>query len=112
MPTQRLPHWEIMNRFDRELLAKVEPWRMHLLEQGVIPRKYKELMMVSMCAVVRFLPGLRIHAEHALEQGATAQELFETCALSQLIGGVPAYREGSLIIDDLIGALTDEVPSK
>ncbi|MBJ7593804.1 MAG: carboxymuconolactone decarboxylase family protein [Candidatus Dormibacteraeota bacterium] len=91
-----------MNRFDPELLAKVEPWRLHVLEQGVIPLKQKELMMVAMCAVARFLPGLRIHAERALEQGATAQELFETCALSQLIGGVPSYRESVLIVEELV----------
>src|ERR1700694_3560544 len=105
---QRLPHWEIMDWFAPDLLAKVEPWRIHLLEQGVIPRKNKELMMVAMCAVARFLAGIRIHAEHALEQGATPQELFETCALSQRIGGVPAYRESVLIIDDVLRAASRE----
>ena len=99
---QRLPHWQVMERFDPELLDKVEPWREQLLTEGVLPRREKELIMSAMCGVVRFLPGFTIHAERALDQGATDQELFEVCALTLLIGGVPAYRESVLALDRLL----------
>ena len=60
--------------------------------------------MLAMCAVVRFHAGVRIHAQHAQDHGATDRELIEACALSQLIGGVPAYRESVLLVDELIEA--------
>src|SRR5215475_4131053 len=69
MPT-RLPHWQVMERFDPGLLDKLEPWREQLLTEGVLPRRDKELIMSAMCGVVRFLPGFTIHAERALHHGA------------------------------------------
>jgi AhpD family alkylhydroperoxidase len=97
-----LPHWKVMERYDPSLLAKVEPWRLQLLENGVLPRKTKELLMMAMCSIARFQAGLRIHTEAAMRQGATDQELFETCAMTMLIGGIPAYRESVLTVDELI----------
>ena len=101
MPT-RLPHWQVMERFDPGLLDKIEPWREQLLTEGVLPLRDKELIMVAMCGVVRFLPGFTIHAERALQHGATDHELFEVCALTLLIGGVPAYRESVLALETLL----------
>jgi alkylhydroperoxidase/carboxymuconolactone decarboxylase family protein YurZ len=98
----RLPHWQVMERFDPSLLDKIEPWREQLLTEGVLPLRDKELIMTAMCGVVRFLPGFEIHAQRALDNGATAQELFETCALTLLIGGVPAYRESVLTLERLL----------
>jgi alkylhydroperoxidase/carboxymuconolactone decarboxylase family protein YurZ len=98
----RLPHWQVMERFDPGLLDKIEPWREQLLTEGVLPLRYKELIMTAMCGVVRFLPGFEIHAQRARDNGATDQELFETCALTLLIGGVPAYRESVLTLERML----------
>lgn len=103
--TERLPHWKMMERFDPELLDKLEPWREQLLTQGVLSIRDKELIMTAMCAVIRFHAGFEIHAERALRAGATPEELFETCSLTLLIGGVPAYRESVLLLEDLLGRL-------
>jgi alkylhydroperoxidase/carboxymuconolactone decarboxylase family protein YurZ len=100
--SERLPHWKMMERFDPSLLEKIEPWREQLLTEGVLTRREKELIMSAMCAVVRFHTGFEIHAERALDHGATDAELFETCALTLLIGGVPAYRESVLMLEKLI----------
>jgi alkylhydroperoxidase/carboxymuconolactone decarboxylase family protein YurZ len=105
---QRLPHWQVMERFDPELLDKIEPWREQLLTEGVLPLRDKELIMTAMCGVVRFLPGLEIHAQRALGHGATDRELFEVCALTLLIGGVPAYRDSVLMVDRLLSARAAE----
>ncbi len=99
----RLPHWQVMERFDPALLNKVEPWREQLLTEGVLPLRDKELIMSAMCGVVRFLPGFTIHAERALDHGASDHELFEVCALTLLIGGVPAYRDSVLALEALLG---------
>jgi alkylhydroperoxidase/carboxymuconolactone decarboxylase family protein YurZ len=107
----RLPHWQVMGRFDPELLDKIEPWREQLLTEGVLPLRDKELVMSAMCAVVRFLPGFTIHAERALQHGATDRELFEVCALTLLIGGVPAYRESALALEALLGERAGQEPA-
>lgn len=110
MPT-RLPHWQVMERFDPALLDKLEPWREQLLTEGVLPLRDKELIMSAMCGVVRFLPGFTIHAERALQNGATDRELFEVCELMLLIGGVPAYRESVLALEALLGERAGQEPA-
>jgi alkylhydroperoxidase/carboxymuconolactone decarboxylase family protein YurZ len=99
---ERLPHWKMMERFDSSLLEKIEPWREQLLTEGVLPIRDKELIMTAMCGVIRFHAGFEIHAERALDGGATDAELFETCALTLLIGGVPAYRESVLLLEQVL----------
>ena len=91
-----------MEKYDLEMLEKLEPWRLHLFEQGVHPRKIKELLIMAMAVQARFLPGVKIHGGLALDHGATPEEIFEVCALSLLIGGVPAYRDSVLAIEELI----------
>lgn len=99
---ERLPHWKVMEKYDLEMLEKLEPWRQHLFEQGVLPRKTKEMLTMAMAVQARFLPGVKIHAGLAMDHGATPEEVFEVCALSLLIGGVPAYRDSVLTIEELI----------
>lgn len=103
-----LPHWTLMEQYDPVLWQKLAPWRQHLFEQGPLPRKVKEIVLLGMCAQVRFLPGVAIHAGLAMDQGATAAELFDVCALSMLIGGVPAYRESVLIVQEVIDGRAGE----
>lgn len=99
---ERLPHWKVMEKYDLEMLQKLEQWREHLFEQGVLPRKTKEMLIMAMAVQARFLPGVKIHAGWAMDHGATPEEVFEVCALSLLIGGVPAYRDSVLTIAALI----------
>jgi alkylhydroperoxidase/carboxymuconolactone decarboxylase family protein YurZ len=101
-PRELLPHWLVMKDFDEELLKKVTEFRMHLTEDDTIPPKYKELMMVAMCCVIRFTGGIKAHTKYAIEMGATPKELFATAAQSMLIGGVPAYREGIMAIKEAL----------
>lgn len=103
-----LPHWELMQRYDPALWQKLEPWRQHLFHEGPLPRRTKEIVLLAMCVQARFLPGITIHAGHALNAGATPDELFEVCALALLIGGVPAYRESVLALQDLIDQRSED----
>lgn len=99
---ERPSHWRMMEEFNPSLFEKIEPWRQQMLADGVLTRREKELIMSAMCAVVRFNAGFEIHAESALSNGATDAELFEACALTLLIGGVPAYRESVLILEEIL----------
>jgi len=97
-----LPHWLVMKEFDEELYRKIGDWRTHIGEDATIPPKYKELIMVAMCCVIKFPAGIKAHAKYAMEEGATPKELFMTAAQSMLIGGVPAYREGITAIKEVL----------
>lgn len=97
-----LPHWIVMKEFDEELYRKTGDWRTQIGEDTTIPPKYKELMMVAMCCVIKFPAGVKAHAKYALEEGATPKELFMAAVQSMLIGGVPAYREGITAIKEVL----------
>jgi len=95
------PHWLVMQKYDEEMLGKCTEWRESIMAHEAIPVKYKELIMVSMCSVIRFEAGIKVHAQYAIEEGATKDELFGAIALSLLIGGVPAYREGVMTLNEI-----------
>ena len=103
-----LPHWALMERYDPDLWRKLAPWRQHLFDEGPLPRKIQEIVLLGMCVQARFGAGTAIHAGLALDAGATAEELFDVCALSLLIGGVPAYREGVLAVQQVIDGRNGE----
>lgn len=95
-------HWAVMKEMGPELHDKAAAWRSHLTNDQTIPRKYKELMMVAMACAIRFTAGIKTHAEYAMANGATKEELFATIAQSMTIGGIPAYREGIHAVKDLL----------
>jgi len=96
-----LPHWEIMKKRDAEMFERTANWRVGITEDQTLPPKYKELMMVAMCCVIRFEAGIKVHSQYALDCGATIDELYAAIVQSMLIGGVPAYREGVMAVRDL-----------
>lgn len=99
---KQVTHWDIMEMYNPELSEKAAAWRSRLTNDTVIPRKYKELMMVAMACATRFIPGIKIHAQYALNNGATKEELFATVAQSMTIGGIPAFREGCMALSDVL----------
>jgi AhpD family alkylhydroperoxidase len=61
------------------------------IENGVIPRKYKELMAVAVALTTQCSYCIEIHAKRAKMAGATEQELAETTLV------VAALRAGGAI---------------
>lgn len=96
-------HWLIMANMDSELCEKAKSLRNHITEKGELPRKYRELIFFALSCGKRFEPGIKAHAEKALEHGATKGELFETMCLTILSDGFPAYMEGAKVFDQLLG---------
>lgn len=88
-------HWEILKTQDEELNTKIQAWRSHINEADNLPRKYKELLMVSMSCVRLFHEGVTIHGRFALEYGATPEEVFAAVEQSIFIGGIPAFKTGA-----------------
>ena len=88
-------HWEILKTQDEELNTKIQAWRSHINEADNLPRKYKELLMVSMSCVRLFSDGVKIHGKFALDFGASPDEVFAAVEQSIFIGGIPAFKTGA-----------------
>lgn len=73
----------------------------YVVQKGEIPRKYRELIIIAICCVLRYEPGIEFHSKCALDEGATEREIFEAAALSLLPGGVPAFRAALKTLQDL-----------
>jgi alkylhydroperoxidase/carboxymuconolactone decarboxylase family protein YurZ len=96
-----LPQWRVLNNQDPELGKKVEEWRTHLYSTTNLPRKYKELIMMTMNCARRFEIGIELHMESAAKFGATKEEIFEALTLTLLNGGFPSFRAGAYVFNKL-----------
>lgn len=73
------------SRLWRKLLAEYDPVfmelyhnaTMHVLQDGALSRKMKEIICICGDAFQLYEPGIRIHTRNALELGATEQEIVE-----------------------------------
>ncbi len=57
---------------------------------GVLTRKIKELMALSISIVTKCEPCMEWHVQQALLQGATEEEIYETIDVAIEMGGGPA----------------------
>ena len=99
--------WQKMEALEPQLTAKATGLRDHVFADGALPRKTKELIYLGMCCVTRFHDGIRIHAQRALEHGATPDEVYEAIALSIVCAGIPAFREAVNTVRQLIWPTTN-----
>jgi AhpD family alkylhydroperoxidase len=62
------------------------------LSDGAIPKKYKELMAIAVALTTQCPYCLEIHKKHAIEAGATAEELAEVTFIAA------ALRAGAAVV--------------
>ena len=57
-------------------------------DQGPLPQKYKELILIAINAATTHLygPGVRRHVQNALKAGATNEEILEVIQLTTVMG--------------------------
>ena len=102
------PHWAAMQEFDASLYEKAAGWRDGITYHEAISMREREMIMVAMTCLIRFESGVRTHVRYALAEGVTVEELNACAALSMLLGGIPAYREGILWIRDELEKIKQE----
>jgi AhpD family alkylhydroperoxidase len=97
-----LPYYfEMLIHHKPTLLQAYFKMRSENLKEGALPQKYKELMLVCLNAVERYNWGIGVHARAALSSGATKEELLDAMATTILGGGIPAFREASLVYEEV-----------
>ena len=79
----------------RNLLAEKDPdfcelyheTCMHVLHRRkALSPKFKELLCLAIDIATNYEQGIRIHVRHALNEGATEEEILETLEITQLLG--------------------------
>jgi alkylhydroperoxidase/carboxymuconolactone decarboxylase family protein YurZ len=85
------PYVEVMAEMEPEILKEWYKMRKKIFEKGVIPRKYKELIVMAMCCARLYQLGAEGHMKAALECGATKEEIFEVMLLAIPGAGIPAF---------------------
>ncbi len=67
--------WQRLEPLDPVLTQKATDLRDHVFADGRLSRATKELIYLGMSCVIRFPDGVRIHAQRALEHGASREEV-------------------------------------
>lgn len=105
--------WLHLNTDSFEVYAKfaAHPW-----EKGELSRKEKSLILVALdgCATHLYTEGLRFHIQHALEAGASVEEIMEAlelvsvAGLHSMIEGMPLVQEHAGLPDDVSDSVKEE----
>ncbi|UII74843.1 carboxymuconolactone decarboxylase family protein [Flagellimonas sp. HMM57] len=69
------------------------------LTDGAIPKKYKELMAVAVALTTQCPYCLEIHKRHALDAGATQEELAEVTFVAAALRAGAAVVHGTHLMD-------------
>jgi len=91
----QIPDWaETIGELMPELL---NPWlqiRAKAIEDGVLSRKIKELILLAINLVRRYPSGIDAHVRGALDSGASPEEIMETIAVAIVSSAAPAIYNG------------------
>lgn len=99
---------EAIAEFDPDYLKSVMEYYLHQVmarEGMVLPRKTKELIIMSVNAAQSRFDGLRIHLKRALLSGATPKEVLEALQAAAIPGGLPVMWQGSGILAEELKAM-------
>ena len=69
------------------------------LADGEIPKKYKELMAIAVALTTQCPYCLEIHRKHAIEAGATEEELAETTFVATALRAGAAVVHGTHLME-------------
>jgi len=70
------------------------------LEDGAIPKKYKELIAIAVALTTQCPYCLEIHKKHAVAAGATKEELAEVTFVAAALRAGAAVVHGTHLIED------------
>ncbi len=99
-------HWELMDEMNPELHTKFSALSAQINVNEVIPKKYREMMILSMACVLRCMPAVKAHATNCVKlYGCTKEELYCVVASAITMGGIPAYRESCAALEELFNSL-------
>jgi 4-carboxymuconolactone decarboxylase len=73
---------------------QVLPFFTSIYEQSGLDMKTVELIVTALCALRGWETGVRVHAQQALEQGATPQDVRGAILICMSVGGIHRAAQG------------------
>lgn len=96
-----IPDWvKLMGEKVPEALYHYYQLRKIGVDDGVLPRKVKELILLGINLVRRYETGTRVHIKGALDAGATVEEICETIVTAMVSGAACSLIEGPQILQE------------
>lgn len=93
---------DTIKKLDPELRKLVQESQKLALGEGVIPRKYKILIALSLDATHGAVEGVTNLARLAIEAGATKEEIAETLRITNFTSGVGSVYTASRALKDIV----------
>ncbi|MFC2010228.1 carboxymuconolactone decarboxylase family protein [Chloroflexota bacterium] len=90
-----------VENLDPKLFSLVQETQELALGEGVLPRKTKLLIALSLDAAHGATDGVRSLAQQAMQAGATKEEIAETLRVTQYISGVGSIYTASRALKEL-----------
>lgn len=81
---------DILARERIDFLEKYYEIRRIIIDEGALPRKVKELILLGVSAANGSSHGVKTHAKDAVKAGASREEILDTALLVFLASGIPA----------------------
>jgi alkylhydroperoxidase/carboxymuconolactone decarboxylase family protein YurZ len=95
----KVPDWvKLMGELAPEGLYHYFNLRAIGVNDGVLPRKVKELILIGMNLIRRYPPGLRAHIKGALDAGCTPAEIGEVIVTAMVSGAACSIIDGPQIL--------------
>ncbi len=91
---------EKLNLAANDAWAKFQEFNTAALDDGAIPKKYKELISLGVALTTQCWYCLEVHRENARKAGATQEEIAEVTLVAAAIRAGGAYAHGTQLLDD------------
>jgi alkylhydroperoxidase/carboxymuconolactone decarboxylase family protein YurZ len=90
-----VPTWvQTLHEFAPDVLAHYTSLRTAVMQDGALPRKDKELILVGINAARRYETSMLYHTQGALDAGASVLEIADAVLCTVISRGLPAWLEG------------------
>jgi alkylhydroperoxidase/carboxymuconolactone decarboxylase family protein YurZ len=91
-----VPQWgELLSGASPSTFEAYYQLRAVVFRDAALPRRYKELLLVTLNCTERYEVGIGVHARGALTAGASRAELLDAVRTSIISGGIVAWLAGS-----------------
>lgn len=91
-------NWGIYRQLMPEVAEVYDPLAQEVYKDGAVSGRHKRLMALVGGLVHGCRGCILYQTENALQQGATVEEIFESCAVAVSLGGTMASAETSRVV--------------
>ena len=105
-----VPYWlRFMAEVDVDFLEAYERiYELTAVRKGVLPPKFREMIVVAAVAIGNYGPGLKDHIRRALRLGATKEEIVEVLQSAYFHTGALTLVHGMIALIDVLKELEQE----